>query len=89
MDEMLYDMCATTRVDLEKVEEYIKDHGITQREITEVAVELCFNFSDEIDCFLNSYGRAPLQSELVTRNFPDLFGLTMAADCCSIKSLAE
>lgn len=75
--QILYDMCATTRVDLEKVEEYIKDHGITQREITEVAVELCFNFVDEIDCFLNSYGRAPLQSELVTQNFPDLIGIFM------------
>lgn len=73
--DYLFDMCANVSIDLDKIEAFIVGTNLPSEDITKTAIRLADAFEWEIDSFKADNGREPKESELVTSNWLDLFGL--------------
>ncbi len=69
----LFELCADTVIDLDKIEAYIAGSQMTSEDITRTAIKLADEFAYEVDAFKASNGRAPNAEELITSNWLDLF----------------
>lgn len=71
----LFDLCANTTIDLDKIEAYIIGSQMSSEDVTRVAIRLAEEFGWEVDSFKWKNGRAPNEDELITSNWLELFEL--------------
>ena len=75
--DTLYTLCDRVKIDLDKIEAYIINAGVTPEDITKTAIRLAKNYCYEVDTFQCENGRAPRQEELVTSNWLALYELLL------------
>lgn len=73
--DCLFDMCASTSIDLDKIEAFIIGTNLSSDDITQTAIKLVEAFAWEIGAFKAANRREPEENELVTSNWLDLFKL--------------
>ena len=73
----LFDLCANTTIDLDKIEAYIMGPQMSSEDVTRTAIRLAEEFGWEVDSFEGKNGRAPNENELITSNWLDLFKLLL------------
>ena len=73
--EGLYSMCNRIDPALEEIEAYIKNHRMSDEEVTFAAIKLLSEYSFESENFEWQNGRKPEQNELVSSAFEALFDL--------------
>ncbi len=71
----LFDLCAKSIIDLDKIEAYIVGAKLSGADITRTAISLAEEFAWEIGAFKSRCERDPEPSELVTSNWLSLFNL--------------
>lgn len=71
----LFNLCADTVIDIDKIESYIVSAGLSSDDITRTAIRLVEEYEYEIDTFICENNRKPSDDELITSNWLHLFEL--------------